>query len=425
MKKLTDKLAGQLLLVFLLNLLIIIIFVGNIIPWIVKSKYEDAIFDNLKEQLEDLDSNIRDHTNITNIYYIYLENDTYYMSPNIEEILNKEESIKIVSLMKDHSGKIKYGDKLFYYYKIKDDNTIKISFMDGSFITRTEKAIFTLAVYILLLVYIGVSIITAIWSTRIVKKIEMLKEKVDNLDNPNYHSKKEIKSDDELKSLDLAIDDMRVSLLKQEELRTQLYQNISHDFKTPLTVIKSYIEAVDDGVEDKEKAFEVILEQTNKLEAKVHSLLHLNKLDYLKDKNLELNQKIDIEKIINFSIEKFKHQNSKIKVTKSIDKNSKFYGTEDIWETIIDNILNNFYRYAEKEIKITIKNNKITLYNDGPNIKEDFLDIMFVPYRKGIKGEFGLGLSIVKKSLVMMGYDVEVQNHNKKGVSFIIMKKGS
>ena len=50
---------------------------------------------------------------------------------------------------------------------------------------------------------------------------------------------------------------------------------------------------------------------------------------------------------------------------------------------------------------------------------------MFVPFRKGIKGEFGLGLSVVKKSLVMMGYDIEVKNHNKKGVSFIISKKGS
>ena len=62
-----------------------------------------------------------------------------------------------------------------------------------------------------------------------------------------------------------------------------MYQNISHDFKTPLTVIKSYIEAVHDEVEDKDKALQVIEEQTEKLENKVHSLLYLNKLDYLKD----------------------------------------------------------------------------------------------------------------------------------------------
>ena len=52
--------------------------------------------------------------------------------------------------------------------------------------------------------------------------------------------------------------------------------------KTPLTVIKSYIEAVSDGVESAPQALDVIQEQTNKLEQKVHSLLYLNKLDYLK-----------------------------------------------------------------------------------------------------------------------------------------------
>ena len=275
------------------------------------------------------------------------------------------------------------------------------------------------------MVYFGVSLIILFWSNSVVRKIEKIKKKIDNIDNPNYQFKPIVGNDDELKSLDSAIDDMRISLLKQEELRSQLYQNISHDFKTPLTVIKSYVEAVDDGVEDKDKALDVILQQTNKLEAKVHSLLYLNKLDYLKDEDFNFSQSINIVKIIDLSIEKFKHRNNEVKIVKTIDKNVKFYGTEDVWETVIDNILNNFYRYAIKEIKITVKNNKIILYNDGPNIKDDFLEAMFIPYRKGIKGEFGLGLSIVRKSLIMIGYEIEVKNHSKKGVSFIITKKGS
>jgi two-component system sensor histidine kinase CssS len=144
-----------------------------------------------------------------------------------------------------------------------------------------------------------------------------------------------------------------------------------------------------------------------------------------KDEDFKFKEVVCLDKVINASIEKFKHKNDKVKIIKSIDKNNNFLGTEDIWETILDNILNNFYRYALKEIRITVKNNKLILYNDGPNIDDDYLDIIFVPFRKGIKGEFGFGLSIVKKSLVMMGYDIEVKNHNKKGLSFIISKKGS
>ena len=62
------------------------------------------------------------------------------------------------------------------------------------------------------------------------------------------------------------------------------------------------------------------------------------------------------------------------------------------------------------------------LYNDGDTIDEDFLEVIFTPFRKGIKGEFGLGLSIVKKTLEMMGYDIVIKNE-KKGVSFIITEK--
>ena len=216
---------------------------------------------------------------------------------------------------------------------------------------------------------------------------------------------------------------MRISLKNQEEYRNQMYQNISHDFKTPLTVIKSYIEAVHDGVESEEKALQIIDEQANKLEQKVHSLLYLNKLDYIKDyKNITLKQ-VDISSLINASIEKFKFHRKDIKFTLNVDKNAKVYGTEDLWETIIDNMLGNFMRYVEHEIKITVKPNKIVFYNDGPKIDEDLLEVIFVPFRKGMKGEFGLGLSIIKKTLNLMGYDVAIKNL-KKGVSFIITKEG-
>ncbi|MEG0995224.1 MAG: HAMP domain-containing sensor histidine kinase, partial [Bacilli bacterium] len=220
-----------------------------------------------------------------------------------------------------------------------------------------------------------------------------------------------------------AVEDMRVSLKNQEEYRNQMYQNISHDFKTPLTVIKSYIEAVDDKVEDPCSALAIIKEETYSLENKVHSLLYLNKLDYLKEAKQVDIVLVDIIKILDASLEKFKFQRKDIVFTVSTNKTAKFYGTYDLFETIINNLLGNFMRYADKVIKITVSKNKITLYNDGPNIEDNFLNGIFTPFRKGIKGEFGLGLSIVKKSANLIGYDVVIKNHNKKGVSFIICKK--
>ena len=198
-----------------------------------------------------------------------------------------------------------------------------------------------------------------------------------------------------------------------------MYQNISHDFKTPITVMKSYIEASEDGIETKEKTLEIIKEQLKKLEIKVHSLLYLNKLNYIKDQKNNLNVTLDIKNIVNSSVDKFKMARPDVKFTLEMDNNTTFRGSADMWEAIIDNILNNFIRYAKKEVKITIKKNVITLYNDGPNIEENILNDIFTPYEKGIKGVFGLGLSIVKKTLQFLKYDITIENA-KNGVKFII-----
>ena len=131
-----------------------------------------------------------------------------------------------------------------------------------------------------------------------------------------------------------------------------------------------------------------------------------------------------MKKIVNTAIKEFKFRRKDVKFEVAFDKNSKFYGTYDYFETVIDNILANFMRYTESTIKITAKNNRLTLYNDGPNIDDTLLEGIFTPFRKGIKGEFGLGLSIVKKTLLLMNYDIKVKNE-KKGVSFVIFKKTS
>jgi two-component system sensor histidine kinase CssS len=303
---------------------------------------------------------------------------------------------------------------------IQSDENMKIALTDDSYILKTKGDILKQILPIVLGTILIVSIVLLVWSYSIIYKIEKLKAKVDNIDNSDYNHKISFKTDDEIKSLELAIEDMRISLKNQEEYRNTMYQNISHDFKTPLTVIKSYIEAVQDDVEDKDKALNVIEQQTEKLENKVHSLLYLNKLDYLKDRKVDI-VLVDLEKLIKDEVSKFKWKRKDIEFTVNVDPKAKFYGTVENWETILDNLLNNFMRYADKNIKINAKQNKITLYNDGPNIDNDFLEGIFTPFRKGIKGEFGLGLSIVEKTLKMMGYNITIQNE-KKGVTFIITR---
>ena len=294
----------------------------------------------------------------------------------------------------------------------------RIALTDNKYILDMKRNIFQVIFLIIGITFGLVSVLVILWSNSLVTRIKKIKGKIDNIDNDDYKFESD-NYDDELHTLDLAVDNMRVYLKENETYKNQMYQNISHDFKTPITVMKSYIEASEDGIETKEKTLEIIKEQLKKLEIKVHSLLYLNKLNYIKDQKNNLNVTLDIKNIVNSSVDKFKMARPDVKFTLEMDNNTTFRGSADMWEAIIDNILNNFIRYAKKEVKITIKKNVITLYNDGPNIEENILNDIFTPYEKGIKGVFGLGLSIVKKTLQFLKYDITIENA-KNGVKFII-----
>jgi len=421
MKYIGSRLSRQLLSLIVIVFGVIFIFLGVILPKTILPVAERSVYNYLRQPLDFIESDVGIPLVQSEIGYLYMINNRIIASENLYDVVGTKDVDGLIKKITDDYGKFQYRNRTYYYYTVREGQITKVSLMNDSYITRIKQDVLGAILPIVLLTFIIISLILIAWSGIIVRKIERLKIKIDHIDDDDFNHKVDIKIDDEIKSLAYAIEDMRVSLKNQEEYRNQMYQNISHDFKTPLTVIKSYIEAVHDGVEDSSSALSVIEEQTNKLEQKVHSLLYLNKLDYLKDsKNIEMKEMM-IRPVIETSVQKFKFQRKEISFITHIDKNAKCYGTEELWETILDNLLGNFMRYAEKEIKITAKNHKITLYNDGPNIEPDFLDGIFTPFRKGIKGEFGLGLSIVKKTVNLVGYDIVIKNH-KKGVSFIIGK---
>ena len=422
MKYIEKKLSRQLLSLIGIIFAFVFISLGIVLPKFLLSVSESSMYTYLSEPLKVISSDIDHKLLNTKIAYLYIVDDNIVLNDNFNALKDIDNPNKILPKIKKQYGKFIYNHKLYYYYKIENDNGIKIAISDDSYINEKRNEIIKAIFPIVLLTCTLIGLTLVIWISIIVKKIEKLKLKIDNIDNLDFPHSIDFTTDDEIKSLALALEDMRISLINQEKYRNRMYQNISHDFKTPLTVIKSYIEAVHDGVEDKDTALKVIDEQTQKLDQKVRSLLYLNKLDYLKDtKNITIEQ-VDMKKILEEEIEKFKFHRKDISFTLEIDKKSKYYGTYEHWETVLDNLLSNFMRYAKTSIKITAKQNKIILYNDGERIDDDFIERIFIPFRKGIKGEFGLGLSIVKKTLNLIDYDITIKNH-KKGVSFIINKE--
>lgn len=415
------NLSKQLLWIVIVIFSVIVLALGYLLPSVLVPVYENNIYNILKQPLDLMnDSDFNNYEFDSDIAYLYVTNDgNIIQSTNLFKVI-KISSKQILSKIDSTHGKFSYLGKTYYYTSETDNYVTKIAITNDNYIIKIKEEIINTIFPVLIFTLLIIIGLVLLWSQLLIKRVEHLKEKVDNLDNDNYKNKFNYCFNDELYSLSNSIDSMKETLKRQEEYKNQMYQNISHDFKTPITVIKSYIEGIEDGIENKEEGLKVIKEQINKLELKVHSLLYLNKLNYIKDLDNIKKETTDVSRVIIESVEKFKLQTPNVKWDVNLqDKKCIYRGTFDMWEAIIDNLLNNFVRYADKSIKITIKNNKIILYNDGPNIDPNILNDIFTPYKKGVKGQFGLGLSIVKKTIMLLGYEISVHNE-KKGISFII-----
>ena len=413
------NLSKQLVCIIVIIFAILCASIGYILPNVLLPIYESNIYTILNQPLNLINNENFITPDENPIAFIYVKKQGQILSSsNLADIINLPAN-KILPMLDSEQGKFIYKGS-YYFYTLKNSNQeIKIALTNDSYLNNIKNNIINTIFPILFFTLLIVLGLVLLWSQLLIRKIEHLKIKIDNLDNDNYKKKFNYYFKDELYSLSNSIDDMKATLKKQDEFKNKMYQNISHDFKTPLTVIKSYIEGIEDGIQDTSSGMKIIKQQVEKLEIKVHSLLYLNKLNYIKETKKYKNEKTDVLNIINLSVNKFKAVRPDIKWEIKTDAKTVFRGTSDTWEAIIDNLLNNFMRYAKENIKITLKNGKITLYNDGDNIDPNILKDIFNPYKKGINGQFGLGLSIVKQTILLFGYEIIVHNE-KKGVSFII-----
>jgi len=316
-------------------------------------------------------------------------------------------------------GKFKLDNQTYYYNTINRKFEKVITITDDSYITTQRKTLSLIIFPVLTITLISIALMLITWGNKLVNKITKIKNKVDNLDNNKYDHTYNFNMNDELNSLMNSVEYMRKEINSKYEYKNNMFQTISHELKTPISVISSYVEAANDDVISKEEALKTIESEVKILSNDVNKILQLNKLNYLKENNEYKNETVDITKLLKELIKKYNVQRPDLKFKLEIEKTNILRGTYDIWKTVIDNIFGNFVVYADEEIKVIIKDNKIEFYNDGPSIEDDLIKDIFIQYKKGIKGKFGLGLSIVKQSLNLYNYNITVKNL-KKGVLFTI-----
>ena len=417
MKKIKFSLSKQLIIITLVSLVLMIGLISLILPKSLEPYCEDTVYSYLSKPLEVMGKNHNFEEDTENVLFIQTINGNFVSNKDYKEIIDIDSLDMIKSYIEGDHGKFTINNKT-YYYSVKGREKV-IALTNDTYIKSLRNNMLLVTIPVVIIIFVIILILLLIWSNKLVSKIERIKTKIDNFNDPDYKIEKEKHEiDDELKVLDNTIDEMKEMILSKEKYEREMYQNISHDFKTPIMVVKSYVEAYKDKIEKPDTVIKITEEEMDKLEKKVKTMLEINKNTYLKN-NYKNNETIDIKKLLQDKIKKYKVINKDLKYKLNINGNSVVNGNEEIWDSIIDNILSNAIRYAKSTIVITIEDKKITFYNDGDHIKDSIINKLFDPYVKDEKGEHGLGLSIVKKNIDLIKYKIYANNLDV-GVEFVI-----
>lgn len=335
-----------------------------------------------------------------------------------DEILEEISYLIVGDSEKISEGKINYNFYSYYYYSVKEDgNNINV------FVIGAEDSILSyLLMAIMLAVFLGgIFIISRNAARKIAAPIQKLKGFTNEIANKNWDHAIEMSDTVEVNDLIYELKRMSKSLKEADNREKEFLQSVSHDLKTPVMIIKGYIEAVKDG---KYKAndleyLDIIQEESNRLERKIIQLLRLNALDYVqRDKNLW--EEVSIDRMIKNLVQKYKIICPNIRWELNL-KELEILGDVESLLVAFENILDNQIRFAKHKIKIDITDrDEIIISNDGPPFSIANPDDLFESHTKDKQGNFGLGLAIVRRVIRIHSGEVYASNC-EGGVKFTVL----
>ncbi|MGG1663351.1 sensor histidine kinase [Brevibacillus sp. NRS-1366] len=243
------------------------------------------------------------------------------------------------------------------------------------------------------------------------------------------------KLDTTLKELQQANDQLRAEMeqkQRMELIQKEFVSNVSHELKTPLSIVKSFAEGLKDGVgENKHDRYvEVILDETEKMEDLVRDMLELTKLE---SKTIKLKKGyFFVSELMEEIVDKLLHHfNEKdLRVVTILANEEALFADQVKIEQVLFNILMNAIRHARvgSEITVRIEGNEkrdlcVSIENEGEHIPAEQLEHVWDRFyriersRNRKTGGTGLGLAIVKHIVELHEGTYGVRN-TERGVTF-------
>ena len=283
--------------------------------------------------------------------------------------------------------------------------------------------------------YLMAAVLFFFYSFHIRKPLHDITKGASEFANGNLSYQIPVTSENELGYLASNLNYMADKLNRNGEYQRQFISNISHDFRSPLTSIKGYVEAMIDGtipVEMQEKYLKIISYEADRLEKLTRGLLTLNELDIHK-RMLNI-QDFDINQIIKSTAASFEGTCTTRQILLELilsGKNLYAHADMEQIQQVLYNLLSNAIKFSPDHSTITIetteKNGKIfvSVKDHGIGIPKSSLNKIWERFYKidrsrgkDQKGT-GLGLAIVKEIISAHGQHINVISTEGVGSEFI------
>ncbi len=317
-------------------------------------------------------------------------------------------------------------------YKVKGYVTIH---SDMSDIEKSCISLLNIS-YITLIVLFLLSLIILIFFTEMVYiPLRKITHATEQYAAGNMHYEFQVESDDEIGYLAACLNYMASEIARSEDDQKKFVANVSHDFRSPLTSIRGYLEAMIDGTippEMFDKYLNIVLNETERLTKLTNSLLVLNNLN-TKGMLLEKTD-FDINSVIRNTASSFegtcRRKTIAIEVVLTGDVmyvNADMGKIQQVLYNLIDNAIKFSHHNSVIKIETSIKKNKlfVSVKDSGIGIPKDDLKLIWDRFYKSDlsrgkdKKGTGLGLSIVKEIIKAHGENINVISTEGVGTEFI------
>ena len=319
-------------------------------------------------------------------------------------------------------------------YAVKKDNTNIFIYSNlkntSNFVSVFQNQI----VYFLILIIFCSVFISVFLASKITKPIREITDKSKNIGKGKYDTKFPKNGILEIDELSETLEEVQKELGKSDEVKRDLMANVSHDLKTPLTLIKSYAEMIKDisykNPKKMNEHLDIIMDESDRLTILVNDILELSKVQ--NEEYLYNYEEYDLVKEIKKIIKKYDVINTKeqYKFILELPKKAIIKADREKLNQVIYNLLNNAINYTGKDKLVKIRVTKeekdylVEIIDTGKGIKKEELPFIWDKYYKNDKNHqrnvvsTGLGLSIVKEILNKHNFEYGVKSEINKGSTF-------